>query len=170
MIPVFAVLVMNYHPERMWIRHAALGVYIFAAITDALDGFIARAYNQKTRLGAILDPLADKLIINLAFVFLAVNPNFSTQVPKWFPVIILSRDALITLGAYLVNEFYGPIRVRPRILGKLTTWFQMSSIIIVLMELGFARAYLMVTLGVSIVSWADYMISSIRQLGAEEDT
>lgn len=121
LIPVFLVLVMAYRPEEPWLRLAALGTFVVAALSDALDGFVARAYNQKTKLGAVLDPLADKLMLNLSYVFLAVNRQFETPVPAWVPVIIISRDAIIVIGYYLLNEFHGPVHPRPRILGKLTT-------------------------------------------------
>ena len=99
--------------------------------------FVARVYDQKTRLGTVLDPLADKLMINIAFVFLAWNNAFKTPVPGWFPVIVLGRDAIIVMGSYLINEFFGPVRIKPRLLGKLTTVFQMSSIAAVLLEVSF---------------------------------
>lgn len=167
-VPVFAALIMVYSPEREWARLAALGLYVAAAISDGLDGFVARAYNQKTRLGAVLDPLADKLMINIGFVFLAVNQEFETPVPGWFPVIILGRDSIIVLWSYLVNEFFGPVRIRPRFLGKVTTVFQMASLVFVLLEVDFAYGLLMVTLGVSLVSFVDYMYVGIRQIGNED--
>lgn len=168
LIPVFIVLVMMYTAEEPVYRHAALAVFAIAAISDSLDGFVARAYNQKTRLGAVLDPLADKLLINLAFVFLAVNQEFETPVPKWVPVLILSRDVIIVLGAYLINEYYGPFRARPRVSGKLTTTFQMASLIGVLLEVSFAHPLLMITVGLSIISFIDYLYSGIRQVVDED--
>ena len=65
LIPVFVALIVSYTREQPWIRYSALGVYAVAAISDALDGFVARAYNQKTKLGTLLDPLADKLMVNI---------------------------------------------------------------------------------------------------------
>ncbi len=167
-VPVFAVLVMSYTQDRQWVRLTAVVVYIGAALSDALDGFVARVYDQKTRLGTVLDPLADKLMINIAFVFLAWNNAFKTPVPGWFPVIILGRDAIIVMGSYLINEFFGPVRVKPRLLGKLTTVFQMSSIAAVLLEVSFAYALLMATLGISVVSFFDYLYVGVRQVGNED--
>ncbi|RLA89883.1 MAG: CDP-diacylglycerol--glycerol-3-phosphate 3-phosphatidyltransferase, partial [Deltaproteobacteria bacterium] len=69
----------------------ALFVFIIAGVTDALDGLIARLYKQKTRLGAFLDPLADKLLLVTTYVILAVQG----LVPSWLTVIVLSRDVLI---------------------------------------------------------------------------
>jgi CDP-diacylglycerol--glycerol-3-phosphate 3-phosphatidyltransferase len=169
LIPVFIVLVMMYSREQAWIRLTALGVFLVAAVSDGLDGFVARAYNQKTRLGAVLDPLADKLLINLAFVFLAVNQELATPVPRWMPVIILSRDVIIVLGAYLINEYFGPFRARPRISGKLTTTLQMASIIAVLLEVWFAYPLLLAMITVSVISFFDYLYAGVRQVGDEDD-
>jgi len=170
LVPVFVVLVMSYTREQPWWRHLALGVFAVAAISDGLDGFVARAYNQKSRLGAVLDPLADKLLLNLAFVFLAVNREFATPVPYWFPVIVLGRDAIIVLGSYLINEYFGPLRVRPRFSGKLTTVFQMASICAVLLEAPLTYPLLLVTLVVSLVSFADYLVQGMKQVGNEDVT
>ncbi len=170
LVPVLAALILAYRPEMPWIRVSALMVFLIAALSDALDGFVARAYDQKTKLGAILDPLADKLLINVAFIFLAANDQFKTQVPAWLPVIFVGRDGIITIGAYLVNEYFGPVRVRPRILGKLNTVLQMSSIVAVLLDLSFSYPLLMTTLVVSVISFADYMYIGSRQVGNEDRT
>jgi len=169
LIPVFVVCVMSYSRHQPWVRYLALGVYFTAAISDCLDGFIARAYNQKTKLGAVLDPLADKLFINIAFVVLAVNDQWMTPVPYWFPVIILSRDVLIVIGAYLINEYFGPVRIRPRITGKITTVCQNASIIAVLLEVGFAYTILAITLIMTVVSFIDYMYAGSKQVRDEEE-
>jgi cardiolipin synthase (CMP-forming) len=169
LIPIFIALIVAYERAEPWLRLSALGVFVVAALSDAADGFVARAYNQKTRLGAVLDPLADKLLINLAFVFLAVNEEFRTQVPKWFPVIILGRDSIIVLGSYLINEYFGPLRVRPRLSGKLTTLFQMSAIVVVLLEAPFAYPLLIATLVISVISFFDYLHTGIRQIGEEDN-
>lgn len=170
LVPVFAGLIVSYTRETLWIRQLALVVYFSAAVSDALDGFVARAYNQKTKLGTVLDPLADKLMVNVGFVFLAANDQFAYRIPYWFPVVILLRDAMIVLGAYVINEHYGPLRVRPRMTGKLTTLFQMSLVIAVLLEVAFAGELLIATVVVSAISYVDYMREGIRQVGNEEET
>jgi len=169
LIPVFVALVISYTREHTWIRYAALGVYIAAALSDALDGFVARAYNQKTKLGAVLDPLADKLIINIGFVFMAVNDQFATRIPYWFPPLILGRDVTIVMGAYIINEFYGPVRIRPQISGKLTTCFQMSLIIAVLIEASFVHELIIATVVMSAISYIDYLYAGIKQIGNEDE-
>jgi len=169
MVPVFVALIACYTREHPWIRYSALGVYVLAAISDALDGFVARAYNQKTKLGTLLDPLADKLMINIGFVFMAVNDQFATRVPFWFPAAILARDIMIVMGAYIINEFYGPVRIKPRITGKLTTCFQMSLVIAILIEARFAWGLMIATVAISAVSYFDYMYTGIKQVGNEDE-
>ncbi|MFA6243095.1 MAG: CDP-alcohol phosphatidyltransferase family protein [Candidatus Hydrogenedentales bacterium] len=170
LIPVFIVLIMSYTREAPWFRIAALVTFIVAAISDGVDGFVARAYNQKSKLGAVLDPLADKLLVNLAFVFLAVNDQLRTPIPAWFPVVILSRDAIIVIGAYLINEYFGPVRVKPQVSGKLTTTLQMALIISVLLELNgrFIMGLLIGTLVVSVFSFVDYLRAGVKQVGNED--
>lgn len=168
LIPVFNVLVVSYTPEEPELRYLAIGVFAVASLSDALDGFVARAYNQKTKLGAVLDPLADKLLLNLAFVFLAVNESFSEFVPRWVPVLILSRDVIIVMGSYLINEYYGPLRVRPRISGKLTTALQMTSIIAVLFEVTYSYEIVLAMVVVSVFSFFDYIYDGVRRIGNED--
>lgn len=170
LIPVFIVLLMSYTRDQQWLRYAALAVFVIASLSDGVDGFIARAYNQKTKLGAVLDPLADKLLINLALVFLAVNTQLATPIPPWFPVIILGRDVIIVIGAYLINEYFGPVRARPQISGKLTTAFQMVLIISVLLELPrrFIYGAIYFTLTVAVISFVDYLRAGMKQVGNED--
>lgn len=168
LIPVFLVLIYCYTPDREWLRHVALGVYITAALSDILDGYVARRFNQRTAFGARLDPLADKLIVNLGFVFLAVNPTFSAVVPMWFPVVVLVRDAIIVLGAFAINEYFGPMKVKPRWTGKATTVFQMSTLIGVLLGVWFAPQLLLVTMAVSVASLLDYIYAGCMQALARD--
>jgi cardiolipin synthase (CMP-forming) len=170
MIPVFVVLIYSYTPDRVWCRHVALVVYFFSAVSDSLDGFLARRMNQQTRLGARLDPLADKLIVNLGFVFLAANPYFNEVVPMWFPAVILGRDVAIVMGAWTINEFFGPVKVLPRVLGKATTVFQMSTLIGVLLGVGFADWLLFATVVLTVLSFADYLYAGTMQVLRRKET
>ncbi len=168
MIPVFTSLVWFYSPEREWVRWAAVGVYVVAALSDVLDGYVARRFKQRTKLGTRLDPLADKLIVNLGFVFLAANDYFGEMVPLWFPVVVLSRDVGIVMGAFLINECYGPVKVAPRVLGKLTTTFQMATLVAVLLRVSFAYPLLLVTVVMCVLSYADYLYFGTRQLEQQQ--
>jgi cardiolipin synthase len=116
LIPAFVILVIYGHLG--W----ALVVFVTAGVTDALDGLIARRSGQKTRLGAWLDPAADKLLLVSTFVVLTVpGLGLANPLPIWLTVLIISRDALIVLTVAVVNLAIGPRTFRPSIYGKLAT-------------------------------------------------
>lgn len=102
----------------------ALLIFSIAAISDGLDGFIARAFKQKTRLGAFLDPIADKLLLTTSFIALAVYD----LAPNWLAVMVASRDLLIMTGIGILawdNDFP---EIEPTLDGKATTFFQIFTI------------------------------------------
>lgn len=167
-IPVLCVLFMSYEPGAPWIRHLALFVFVLAAVSDVADGFIARAYNQKTALGAVLDPVADKLMTNVSFITLAANSHFEPGIPFWLPVIVLSRDVLIVLGFYLINEHFGPLRVRPRITGKLATFVYSALVFAVLAGWALVRPLLWVAVAFAVVSFAQYAYAGAQQISDED--
>lgn len=166
LIPVFCLLVFLYSPNLPWMRHAALMVYGIAALTDVLDGMVARRFGQQTALGMRLDPLADKLLINLGFVFLAANPDFSPGVPMWFPLPVLVRDCIVVLGALLLNAFVGPVTINVRATGKLTTIFLNGTLLAALLEVPFLSWLLGIATLLVVASCAEYIRDGIRQLNA----
>lgn len=159
--PAFCAFVYGYSPEQAWMRWAALGVYLAAGVSDMLDGFVARHFSRTSKFGARLDPLADKLIVNLAYVFIASNEHFyELAVPAWFlwvPVIILARDAVIVLGALAITEIIGQRDFRPSILGKATTLFQMGTVLAILLALPYTTVLIFLTLLLTLLSFADYV-------------
>jgi cardiolipin synthase len=116
LIPAFVILVL--YGYLGW----ALVVFATAGLTDALDGLIARRTGQKTRLGAWLDPMADKLLLVSTFVVLTVpNLGLANQLPIWLTVLIISRDVVIVLTVAIVNLAIGPRVFRPSVFGKVAT-------------------------------------------------
>jgi cardiolipin synthase len=116
LVPVFGVL---------WIRglpRPALALFLGAALTDLADGFVARLFRQKSELGALLDPLADKLMLLVSYI-VAVT---SGAVPMWLAVLVIGRDAVLLLGAalfkFLLPGRHGPERWRPTAIGKYATF------------------------------------------------
>jgi cardiolipin synthase len=107
----------------------ALAVFVVAGITDGLDGAIARYRNQRTVLGAFLDPIADKLLIASAFAGLAVL----RIVPSWLAVIVISRDVVIFLGVAIFGIFHIDFAVRPARISKVTTCLQLFTAFLVLL-------------------------------------
>jgi CDP-diacylglycerol--glycerol-3-phosphate 3-phosphatidyltransferase len=111
-------------------RFFALVCFAVAAISDGVDGYIARRYNQRSELGAILDPTADKLLLVSAIVVLSFdNGSHLDRIPLWVTATIISRDLLLLLGAILINYTVGEVTVRPRLIGKLATVLQMVMVI-----------------------------------------
>ncbi len=98
----------------------ALAVLIIAALTDGLDGLLARSLDQKTALGAYLDPIADKLLLSSSFVVLALNRKISW----WLTILVLGRDILLLTSAAVILVVAGYRRFPPSIYGKLTTAVQ----------------------------------------------
>jgi cardiolipin synthase len=107
----------------------ALSTLILAGVTDILDGVIARLANQRTKLGAYLDPLADKLLLTSAFVTLGILH----LVPVWVAIVILSRDLIIVAGTLLLYVTETPIEVAPTVLGKGATLTQLSYLALALL-------------------------------------
>jgi CDP-diacylglycerol--glycerol-3-phosphate 3-phosphatidyltransferase len=171
-VPVVVGLLLQYDGTAEWPRIAAVTVFLISAISDGIDGYVARRLNQQSRLGQALDPLADKLLVNITYVFLVVNPGLNTPVPAWIPVIILSRDATVVLGAYLINEYYSPVHTRPDLLGKITTWFQMGGVVAVLLQLNerFVMGLLYAAVGITLLSFADYFFAGLKQSRIEQST
>ncbi len=104
-------------------------LFVIAAITDCLDGTLARLLNQKTFLGAFLDPLADKFLILSCFFTLAFVQSPLFLIPKWFVWFVLCKEVLQLCGAVFVYLRKGHIEIRPTILGKVTATAQMGFII-----------------------------------------
>jgi len=166
LIPVFCGAVYAFSPAFPWARPAALAIYAAAAMSDVLDGWVARRFNQRTRLGMRLDPLADKLLINLGFVFIAANPSFSPGVPLWFPIPIMVRDIIVVLGALLLNAYVGPVTIKVRAIGKVTTLFQNGTLFFALLGVPFLPWLLWAAALLTLASCAQYIHDGIQQLKA----
>ncbi len=109
----------------------ALLVFLGASLTDAADGYIARRWHQRSYLGSILDPLADKAILDGAFVTLSLKG----MIPPWLSVVVVSRDVIIVGGVVLKAVFFdGRPEIRPSSLGKLTTFLQFATVLTVMMS------------------------------------
>ncbi len=99
----------------------ALGMLMFAAVSDAADGFIAKRFGWTSELGKVLDPLADKLLLVTLFITLSI----AGVVPMWLATIVVLRDVTIATGALAYRWLIGPIHGRPLLLSKFNTGFQL---------------------------------------------
>jgi CDP-diacylglycerol--glycerol-3-phosphate 3-phosphatidyltransferase len=129
--PFFATQLIYYgETGRDGFRWLALLSFLLAAILDGVDGYIARRYNQKSELGAILDPLADKLLLVSAIVLLTLGRGtYFTPIPLWMTATIAGRDSILLLGALLIYMTAGKVAVRPRVSGKVATVLQMGMVL-----------------------------------------
>src|SRR6266478_6590803 len=117
----------------------ALAVFVFAGITDGLDGLLARRFQQQSPLGRILDPIADKMMLVTSFVVLSMRGVYPTPLPKhlpipfWVTITVISRDVFILVGAAAINMVSGFRAFRPSFLGKLCTVVQSAATAIALL-------------------------------------
>jgi cardiolipin synthase len=115
LVPVLVLLALDRHFE--W----ALVVFVVAGLTDALDGFIARHGHQQTTLGAMLDPIADKLLVGSTYAVMTWSSVVSCPMPLWLTVPLLFRDVMLVMGVLAVNLASGVHVFPPSVLGKLST-------------------------------------------------
>jgi cardiolipin synthase len=113
--------------------YAALIVFVFAGLTDAADGYLAKRFELQTRFGRYLDPAADKLLMFVSFVTLALL----NVTPLWLAALVIARDVVIVLAIGLASLFELPLRVTPSLLGKLSTAVQVTYVGLMLVMLTF---------------------------------
>ncbi len=136
LIPFFVVEVLYYvkNGEEMC-RLLAILSFAMAAGCDGVDGYIARRYNQRSELGAILDPIADKLLLVSGIVVLSFDrAPYLESIPLWLTGTIIGRDILLLVGLIVIQMIVGKVQVRPRILGKIATVSQMVVICWILLK------------------------------------
>lgn len=169
LVPFFAASLLYYRPGQEGLRFVALGIFVLAVLTDMVDGNIARAKGDKTKLGTFLDPIADKLLLITAFVFLSLIVRFPSGVrmPIWVPLIVISRDIILVLGAALIHMVTGNLQIQPTSLGKLAAVLQMATIISVLLQWQFSYLIWSSAVLFTVVSGIDYIFRGSRILGAE---
>ncbi len=150
----------------------ALAVFVVAGVTDALDGLIARLGRQQTTLGAMLDPVADKVLMTSSFIALTWCSGLAVAIPVWLTVVILSRDAIIIVSVAIVNLTLGRRIFYPSLLGKLCTVSQLLTVGLVLLAnvLGRGEAMLrylfIATLALTVASALHYVyLASTRGPG-----
>jgi len=171
----FFVVETLYYVETGNEVHRLLATLSFAitAILDGVDGYIARRYDQKSELGAVLDPLADKLLLVSGVVLLSFDhaPQLG-QIPLWLTGIIIGRDLLLLTGIAVIRLIVGKVIVRPRVVGKIATVFQMIVILWILLDWDRdlnGRWFKVWTLGAGLctgLSGLLYVWDGVKQLGS----
>jgi CDP-diacylglycerol--glycerol-3-phosphate 3-phosphatidyltransferase len=177
LIPVFVTLAIYYGESIArgepleWERLTAILVFLIAAASDGLDGYIARRYNQRSSLGVILDPIADKGLLLSGIITLSISnwsktdPQFG-HFPAWFPVLVITRDAVILIGAAILHVLNGKVHVKPSWIGKIATVLQMAAIAWVMLQLHLLPLSFVVLLAgiFTFASGVIYVLDGLRQL------
>ncbi len=171
-VPFFVACLIYYTPERGYLRFVALGIFILGMISDAVDGYIARKSKEKSKVGVILDPLGDKLLLMSAFVCLYLIYKFPVGIrfPLWVTLIVISRDIIIMLGAVVMFVVKHEINLYPTKWGKLTTAFQMISVISVLMQWKLAYWFWSSAVFFTVISGMDYIHKGFKILYALDNS
>ena len=176
-IPVFVALMMYYFmslengaPNEMY-RYVSFGFFVTIIVTDALDGYLARTRNEISRLGTILDPLADKLLV-LASLILLTRPQLPAldpQLPIWFSVTLISRDVFLVLGYFVIHAVAGSVEVKPTLAGKASTFLVAITIGLVLLQVPDVvwQSFMGLTVMAVAVSWAQYLAAGLKQMHVE---
>jgi len=180
MIPLF-VLMAIYYGESIqrgapleWQRYTAIVIFLVAAASDGLDGYVARRYKQRSALGAILDPIADKGLLLSGIITLSISNWSETEpdygkFPAWFPVLVITRDVVILVGAAVLQLLIGKVKVKPNWTGKVATVCQMCAIAWVMLQLRFLPLlFVVIVAGIfTFISGMIYVLDGVRQLQAE---
>ncbi|MBU4376303.1 MAG: CDP-alcohol phosphatidyltransferase family protein [Candidatus Omnitrophica bacterium] len=167
--PTFVVSVIYHTEGNPFLSRLPLIIFLVAVITDAVDGFIARRYSQITSLGILLDPLADKFLLAVSFITLslvAYGPAH-LKIPPWVLVIVLTRDLFILTGAAVIYFVYGYVEFKPSMLGKVTTFFQMATILSVLIQFKYSYAIWTLAALFTVFSGAHYLLRANRVLNGK---
>jgi cardiolipin synthase len=163
-LPIFLILIS--YEEYKW----ALLVLVVAGLSDGIDGLLARTLNQRSSLGAYLDPIADKLLLSSSFVILA----FKKQIAWWLTIIVLSRDVLILIVAVVILLISGYRPFPPSIYGKLTTALQIFLVFAVVLSSAYPDLHLALLIRVlvyavtalSVISAFHYSFTTTRRLSS----
>lgn len=174
LVPIFGMLAMSYgrsvaaeNPQEI-LRYLALLTFILAAASDGLDGYLARRYDQQSRLGSVLDPLADKLLMLTGLVTLSMIPwgENGWSIPTWYILMVITRDVSIGIGCAMVVSLNIKLDVRPHWTGKATTIAQLFTLGWVMLKvIPFSPLYPTIIAAVLTLwsSWA-YVLDAIKLL------
>jgi cardiolipin synthase len=141
-------------------------LFIVAAVSDGLDGYLAKRFGWTSDLGKFIDPLADKLLLVAVFVTL----TWLGLVPWWLTAAAVARDVMIGLGALIFRLWFGPLRGRPTVISKINTLLQLGYLLGVMVRAAFGLlpremldALAVITLITTVLSWADYIFAFTRR-------
>jgi CDP-diacylglycerol--glycerol-3-phosphate 3-phosphatidyltransferase len=150
-----------------WLRWSAIGVFVLASITDAFDGYVARHFGQVSKVGAMLDPIADKGLVITAIITLSVS-DWHYRLPLWFPVLVIARDAVIVLGCVVLRLMHDHLEVKPSWAGKTATALLMVTLAWAMLQIPHLE-YVVWPAGVfTLVSGLEYVWRGVAHLHHHE--
>lgn len=136
LVPIFVGCLLYWAPDRSYLLTASIFIFLIACISDAIDGYIARRFNQETSIGRFIDPIADKLLLVSGFLSLSLIDHlpFEMHIPAWLTISVIARDIIILLGSAVLFFITGSLNPEPSIVGKVTTFFQMLTLFVCLLQ------------------------------------
>ncbi|HJN90123.1 MAG TPA: CDP-alcohol phosphatidyltransferase family protein [Verrucomicrobiota bacterium] len=126
LVPVFVISLLDYADtgtELSW--WTAVAAFLVAAVSDGVDGYIARRFRQRSELGAFLDPLADKILLVSGLVVLSFSSKHLPQLPIWMIGMVFGRDLFLLLGFFVITHWCGKMKIQPHVISKCATVLQM---------------------------------------------
>ena len=163
-MPFFFTALVSYTPGKERERWTAFALFLAAALTDMLDGFLARVTQSRTELGRFLDPLADKLLLLSGFIGLLVVPGLPYRPPLWITVTVVFRDLMIVAGLVIIFLIRGTFPIQPNFWGKATTAFQMATLLAILLGWPLSLPLCYMTAALTIVSFGVYTVRELNKL------
>ena len=159
LVPFFIMAVIYYVKTGLeFYRWLAISCFGLAAVSDAIDGFIARHFNQWSELGTVLDPLADKLLLVSGIVMLSLDSKgHLPPIPIWLTVTILSRDVILLLGYALIHFVVGGMKIKPHFTSKVATVLQMAAVLWAMFKLNEPALY-WICIGAAVFTGVSAMI------------
>jgi cardiolipin synthase (CMP-forming) len=163
-------------PAAVWLildgeLTVAFVLFVLAGVSDGVDGFVAKHYDQRTELGALLDPIADKALLVSVYVTLGID----SYLPAWLVILVVFRDVLIIGGFVVIRLLDQPARWRPLIISKINTGLQIALVAVLLARLGLGladfglvRVLIWTVAATTILSGAAYLIRWARALAGAE--
>jgi len=175
LVPVFLIMVLRKQ------ACGALLIFFAAGLTDVFDGFTARMWHLKTKIGTLIDPIADKLLLSTAFILLTFKDmDWPYMIPLWLTAVVVSRDLIMLTGGLVIYLLKGEKNFLPSVFGKISTVLQVGTVFLVLLgnyvqtsswsrspflfsltSPSFLSVFFVTTLASTVVSGAHYILRGI---------
>jgi CDP-diacylglycerol--glycerol-3-phosphate 3-phosphatidyltransferase len=176
LIPVFVSLLFYYNAQHLYLKYIIVSIFTLAVLTDFFDGFVARLKKEKSKIGEVIDPLADKLLLLTAFICLyglrrTLPFNATNSIPLYVVLVVVSRDLIILLGVLILYLLKIEIPIAPSVWGKFTTFFQMLTILCVLIDIPVVIPYIWnAAVAFTLVSGVGYFMRGVRAINVKTNS